>query len=402
MKKTAFIQAFVLVVLLTAGWMVFINRLQDRSSRQVPQPLPAEAVQDDSTGNEPAGAAATGLTHTVAGSSGPMAEIPPGWSEWMDYLQGQPDPAAMRRALSELQELLQSMPPEEAAERILELLQGGFDLQTGLRFRIGPGGELTGAATLRANMLDWLARLQPETAAAVARSAVESVGTAMAPDEYVIHLRNFALGSPLEHPDTREFLARNFKEMLDREDWLLEPGPALAEGMDIAVFLEDVELVPRLAELSGPGRAVELRHAAALALERLFDTSPQAAARIIVESPAGGQMSPPGRAGLLARLDPAGPDSSGLLRDYLASPATTDGEAAWFLHSFPNLNQSFSNSLLSAQFPATTPAEIHDRLERALQAVQSWQGDPGLFRLGGVLTDTEARIRLQLAGFSAP
>ena len=393
MKKVAFLQALLVFILLVGSWALLVNRF-----RSGDPPLSPETREAPSASNGPRSPAAGEEASGTAAD--PLAGVPANWREWVAYLGKQPDAPALRYALAQLRESLLLLPPTAASERLRELLESGYDRETGLAFQVAEGGQLAGAGSLRTLLLDWLGQIDPEGAAALARRELDRSGTALPPGEYVIHLRNAAWGSPAA--EGAEVLATGFAALLDRQAWLENPSPPVAEAMDIPVFLGATRFVPDLARLMVPGQPQMLRHAAAIALERLIDSDPLPALEAFLGADAAGQLDARSRANLIARLDPINADSRALLRDYLRSPRTSLAEAEHFLQSFPNLNQALSHNLLSHYISNTGARGYRDRLERALSAVRDWQGEPGMERLREELAATGERLLIQMTGSPAP
>jgi hypothetical protein len=306
----------------------------------------------------------------------------------------------MRAALQDLHAALLSLPPEQAIARIVEFLESGADQPIGLAFQVGPGGALRGASSLRAILLDWLHQLDPRLAADRARHELRELGTRLPPDVYVIHLRNYELGSPEPAPARHALLDTYFGAMLAHAPWMESPSTALAEAMDIAVHIEAVHRTPELAALLERDQPQLLRHASALALERLVDRRPLDSLGAWLDAALRTTSTPAARAGYFARLDPALPGAADLLRAYLTSPALSPVEVEAFLGAFPNLNQSLSHNLLSSHFPATTASGDHvARLRAARQQLESWRADPAMGRLHDRLA-AAARQLARLAGDS--
>ena len=394
MKKTAFLQAIVLFILLILSWVLLVRRFKTTEEpppqpavEQVPAPQP-ETVE------RPA--------QPPTADVGPAVRIPTEWREWMDFLEaGNSGPDRMQR-IRDLRQTLFALPPGEAVDSIMKLLRSGYDLPTGGLFASGEGGRLADAGSLREHLLDWLGQLDPATAAAYAMAELGSRGTAMPAGDYVLHLRNFAWGYPEEEPGRTAFLEQGFRALLNNRDWLANPGPAVAEAMDIAVYLGDSKLVAPLAALRAPGQSDVLQHAGDLALERLIEEDPLPAIRELLQSPEGRDLSPRARAGYVARLDPVDEAGRVFLHSYLADPGTSATEVADFLAYFPNLNRSLSYNLLSRENTDTPPVDSIGRLERALQAVESWQADPDLRQYRGILDSTRQRLLRQLNGDPEP
>ena len=398
MKRRAFFQALVLFLLLTGSWILLLLSLRSGSeddSPPEPDPLPKTAPEPASPASvrdSPSGSSAS--------ASDPLPN-PPGWEEWLGRLDAVASPAEMRAALGSLREELFSLPADKAIDRLLAFLESGFDLRTGLAFQVGPGGALTGAASLRALLLDWLGQLDPALAADWARSELLGTGTGLVPDVFVIHLRNYEWGSPAPESDRRAFLAHRFGELLRHDPWINNPGTALAEAMDVPVHARATGFIPDLTALMEPGRPPLLRRAAALSVERLVDREPLEALSELLRQADRPTPLPKARAGYFARLDPTLEAAPEILDPYLSAPGVSREEAVFFLRSFPNLNQSFSHNLLSSNNAMTDGEEIRSRLHGALDLINRWREDPAMLPLRETLEAEAERIRRQLGeGFS--
>jgi hypothetical protein len=241
-------------------------------------------------------------------------------------------------------------------------------------------------------LLDWLHQLDPALAAEWAARELAAQGVALAADVFVIHLRNFELGAAQDTAARHAFLDRHMAALLRHEPWMVRPTSAVAEAMDVAVHTGAVQLIPLLAGLLERDRPQLLRHAAALALERLVDRQPVAALEQLLGLASNTSSVPAARAGYFARLDPALPGAGELLDRYLAAPGVTREEALAFLGAFPNLNQSLSHNLLSNQFPATEADDHPARLRNALDTVRQWRADPAMRGLHPALDAAEASL----------
>lgn len=407
MKKTAFLQALVLVVLLTASWILLIKRSGSDEpvveDAPVPVDSPAEAAPAAGTTTPAATEEAEPATEPVpaAARGNSLEGVPPLWVDWINYLQQQSTPEDLRNALLAMKKAVFSMEKGDATARLIELILSRVDLETGMPFRVGPGGNLDGGPTLQVLLADWLGQIDPERSAGLARLALSGGGTQLGPDLFVLHLRNFARGTPPGDERTL-FMTGHFKVLLGHQPWMEEPTSAIAEAMDVAVYLQDPKLVPAIAGLTTDENADRLRHASSIALERMIDRDPLPSVRNLLSSPEGEAMSPAARAGFVARLDPVDAESQALLKGYLASPETSPGEAALFLAHFPNMNQTLSHNLLSTNFSNTESAGHMERLQRALETVRSWQADPELAALGEPLAETFSRLSTQVTGQPQP
>ena len=261
MKRKAFIQAFIIILLLGGSWMALVYKIQS-GNKQVEARTETINEQGDETPET------TAPVETVAAESvNPRESVPADWMEWWDYLEAQPNPEQMRGALAALAELLQTMEPELARSWLMDFLASGADMKTGLAFQLKGDGRLLGSASLRAFMLDLLQSIDPQAAGNLAREELETEGTNLVADVYVIQMRNFALAVEANYMDNDGFLESTFASMLDHEPWMQNPNAAIAEAMDIAVYLQSTRHVPILADLLSPDSPQMLRHASALTLE---------------------------------------------------------------------------------------------------------------------------------------
>lgn len=401
MKKTAFLQALVLVVLLSCSWLILLNRLTRQVEGNPASDDPEIVAPDRQQGKDPS-EPEEGFSKPVDAGKPDNAHVPAGWQEWISYLELQDNPQDLRIALESMRESLFSLPVDEKRARLLELLESGINMQTAIRFRVGPGGILSGAPDLQTILLDWLGQVDPVLAARTGKKALLDDGFSLGPDQYVLHLRNYAWGSA-DSPDARgQFVRSQFDRLISNSEWIDNPVPSVAESMDFAVFLGDGGHVRELSGLMAEGANPGIAHASSMAIERLVDIDPLPAARGLLDSIGQPGMNPTARAGFLARLDPADPLAYELLTEYISPGVTTRGEAAAFLRFFPNLNRTFSNNLVSRQNPITAQDNHMDRLEAALEAVQDWQAAAIRRDLKGELLATEQRLTSQITGKPAP
>ncbi|MEX0326196.1 MAG: hypothetical protein AB3N33_08930, partial [Puniceicoccaceae bacterium] len=407
-KKTAFLQALVIVILLTASWFLSLTRKRSvdapvSEEPASPTPTPIEESLPDETPAEPEVVEQVAADEPApAGTTvSNLGAVPPLWVDWINYLQQQSTPEDLRNAIMAMREAVFSMEQADASARLIELIISRVDIPTGMAFQVGPGGNLEGGPSLQVLLADWLGQIDPERAAGLARLALTGGGTGLGQDLYVIHMRNFARGTP-DGEDRGNFLKGHFRILLGHQPWIDDPGSAFAEAMDVAVYLEDPLLVPEIASLTTGDKAPRLRHASSLALERMIDQAPVDAISQLLSSPEGQAMNPSARAGFVARLDPVTPAGQALLKDYLVSPQTSREEAERFLAHFPNMNQSLSHNLLSTNFSNTESTGHMERLQRALETVRKWEADPDLAELGDSLNVAATRLSAQVSPLPQP
>jgi hypothetical protein len=178
-------------------------------------------------------------------------------------------PRLNQTSLAGLREALRALPPTEASQRIREFLTTTNDTPTGLEFKLGSDGRLSGAPTLRTFLLEQLDQLDPAGAAAFARTLLQNPTS---PDEWALALRSLARGET--DPDARRMAAEKLQTMLTREAWQRQPSIGFLEAFDVAVHLRDPALVPTLTQLVQLKDNQAVAHAAYLALDRLTITAP--------------------------------------------------------------------------------------------------------------------------------
>jgi len=149
-----------------------------------------------------------------------------------------------RTAIAHLREVLSSGSTNDLIAAVRAVLDSGVDEETGLGFRIGGGGALLEAPTLRTWLLDQLAHLDPAAAAMYAHLILDSSSS---PDEWAIALRNLARYDT--SPDARALLEIKTGELLRNESWQRDPSVGYLEAFDTAVLLGGTTLLRPLADL---------------------------------------------------------------------------------------------------------------------------------------------------------
>lgn len=380
MKRLAFLQALVVFLLLIGSWVLLINRFRGQPAERGP------SDRDVATSPEEAVPEAPDLPDAPVGpATGGRASLSEDWLSILEQLDQAGSPDEMRQWIAALRDSVFSIPAPEAIASLLAFLDSGADLKTGLAFQPGPGNRLIGAASLRALALDWLHQLDPALAGSRARGELATQGTRLVPDVFVIHLRNAAT-DPTQSPESvAGLLEHHMEQLMGHTPWLTEPTSAIAEALDVLVFLRNPRWSGPLATLLEGNESPLLRHAAALALERLIDARPVEVLSALADDSTLDGL-PKTRAHYFARLDPTDEPRAALLRAYLLGVPTA--EQTQFLAAFPNLNQALSHNLLSPQFSDTGNRDYAARLESALAFLQSVEGE---------LTDGTAATRCRQA-----
>lgn len=389
MKRLAFLQALVVFILLIGSWALLFKRFRE--------PTPATPAPETATPAPDPTPDPTAPDPTPDPGQAPTAPKPSGlsgdWQAILEQLDQAGSPNEMRQWLGALRDSVFSIPAPDAIASLIEFLASGADLKTGLAFQPGPEGRLTGAASLRALVLDWLHRLDPALAGSWARRELAYAGTTLVPDVFVIHLRNAATDPTQSAEAISGLLELHMDQLMGHEPWLAAPTSAIAEAFDILVYLRNPRWSGPLAGLLDTEEPPLLRHAAALALERLVDAQPLAVLSALADDSRLDGL-PKTRAHYFARLDPTdGPDAA-FLRDYLLGAPIA--EQAYFLAAFPNLNLALSHNLLSPQFSNTSARDATARLRSALAFLQSIQNDLPDPAIAARCREGIERIRTQL------
>ncbi len=316
-------------------------------------------------------------------------------------LQGGLPAVDAARRLEEVGRGLRVLPPDLAVAVLITLLDEGLDAPTGLAFKVGSGGNLTTASTVRVWMLDLLGQLDPAEGARYARRIYERRDSA---DEWAIALRNdWRVSAPAgQIAEVR----RRAVELIDDVRWATTPSAGFLEAFDLTVATMAWEAVPRLEQLLGPSQSADLRRASWVALDRLALETPADFLPMLAQRPDWLKTQPLVRAGLFARADLAADRERLAVESYLTRPNLSAEEGAKFFALAPNVNATVSHNLATT---ARVPT-LHDaaRLDRAaLQVLQSWQTRPEFQRWNGPMAGAEARLRESVAaaargGYSKP
>ena len=394
MKRTYFIQALILFCLLIGSWLLLVVRFTGEAEAPAPEPPTGAAEKPPLEAPPPAE-----LTEAAEPDPRPSAPpaVPDGWVEWIDIFRGVDSPSAMRASLADLREQLLSLPPDEAVSRILSFLRSELDVRTGLAFQVGRDGRLTGAASLRAMLLAWLFEIDPLAAAALARDALATEGTALEPDTYTVHLRNYGLGSADPPAQVRQFLQARLADLINYKPWMENPTRAVTAAFEVAVHTRATGFIQDFSRLMDKERPQILRTAAAVSIEHLVDAAPMESLRELLRQTDQADPLYRARAGYFARLDPSLEGAGRILDDYLSAPGVGEEEIRFFLESFPNLNRTFSYRLFSSQNPDTFSTDHIDRFGSALRQVRQWQAEPSMSAFSPTLRELEARLSAHLS-----
>ena len=345
-------------------------------SRQAPkQPASGNESQVASPG-EPSGASTTSAN-----------------SAQSSFLSAASDLAAARtpeekgRALARLREALKSGNTNEMVLAIRRVLDTRTDAPTGQGFKVGGGGTLLEAPTLRTLLLDQLAALDPTAAAAHAR---EIFASSDSPDEWAVALRNLARGDT--SADARAILETKTGELLRNEAWQRDPSVGYLEAFDTALHLGGTKLLPPLADLVRKKDKQAVAHAAFLTLDRLVINQPVEILAALNEHPDWMTGREETRANYFARADLGDAAQRRLVESYLLDAARSPAELQTFAGVFPNANFMISHNLLTGN-ATLDGATLRSRDQAALAVVTQWMADPRFENYRQTLSRIQERLK---------
>jgi hypothetical protein len=275
-------------------------------------------------------------------------------------------------------------------------LDSKADVDTHFCFKVGKGGFLTDAPTLRTWLLDYLAQIDPAAAASYARVILNSADS---PDEWALALRDLALGD--SSPDERVLLVEKTGDLLNNQDWQQNPTTGYLEAFDVAVFLGDASLANPLAVLMSDPNNPAVAHAAFLALDRMVINNPAAILAALEADPDLMQGRENTRADYFARADVQDAQQREVLESYLLDPQIGAAEVQQFASIFPNANYMISPNLLTGN-PTPNHAALVARDTASLQAIMEWLGDPRFANLRPELQVMQQRLQQFVQQEQAP
>lgn len=401
MIRKAFFQAVVLFVLLGLPVAVFFLRQSAKA------PSAAEGVNADAAERMAGGGQVTASAdpaQTPAFVPRGIVEDGSGETTPFEMWEGGFAELGRRGAAGQLElwrETLRELPPEEATRRLLAFLETGRDVPTGLEFAPGSDGALTTAPTLRTAVLDLLGQLDPAAAFVLAAEALEA--KTESPDEYALHLRNFAWGRPESFPlgDAQAYLAEKTLELLKTERWQAAPSGGFQEAFDVLVWAEAGEALPLLDEFLRPGQPVALSAPAAIAFERLHRLDPERALDAILRAEPILADRPGLAAQAVAAVDFTRPAAREQVGQYFLDDRRTAAERDRFLAMVPNLNQTWSHNLLSTNPPVGDPESLRAQLEGAETILTQWREAPAFAPWSREIEGALVRVRDHLAPLRA-
>lgn len=314
----------------------------------------------------------------------------------LSRLRSASDGRATRALLADLRQHFGVIPKNQVVRSIRDFLDSKADVDTHFCFKVGKGGFLTDAPTLRTWLLDYLAQIDPAAAASYARVILNSADS---PDEWALALRDLALGD--SSPDERVLLVEKTGDLLNNQDWQQNPTTGYLEAFDVAVFLGDASLANPLAVLMSDPNNPAVAHAAFLALDRMVINNPAAILAALEADPDLMQGRENTRADYFARADVQDAQQREVLESYLLDPQIGAAEVQQFASIFPNANYMISPNLLTGN-PTPNHAALVARDTASLQAIMEWLGDPRFANLRPELQVMQQRLQQFVQQEQAP
>ena len=262
------------------------------------------------------------------------------------------------------------MPKDEALVMIRGFLASGEDRATGLSFKIASDGLLTEWPTFRTFLLDVLAAIDPEAAAAISREILASPTSA---DEWALALRNVARGEPLD--ESAYFLQRKTEELIMNPEWQADPSIGYLNAFDVLVHIEATDSAPLLSDLIQRKDRKDLAHAGFLTIDRLVQRQPVDLLGRLAADRALQESRPEMVAQQFARVDVRDHAQRQLLEKWLLDPMRTTTELQSFAAVYPNASQFVSDNLLTRP-QAASGSDLADHDRQALATVTEWSDDP--------------------------
>lgn len=300
-------------------------------------------------------------------------------------------PEDARRAFAEMSASLLATPKKEAMAALLFVLERGDDIVTGLPFKIGMGGNLTEAPTLRVWMLDQLGRLDAETAGDYAATIYARHDSA---DEWAVALRNdWRQAAPTGRI---EAVRARALELLANEQWARQPSVGFLEALDISVATLTWEAVPQFERWLDPAESRALRAGAWIALDRLMMEVPEDFLPALVQNHQWLGSQPFLRAGLVARADLGSERQRRAVEVYLNRDDVGDLETKRFFELVPNAGATVSYNLVTTS-RTPRPQRVAELDRMALATVREWRAKAKFPQWDLELTAAELRLSESVA-----
>lgn len=270
-----------------------------------------------------------------------------------------------KAALASLREALAHSEPKVAIAAIRQFLAGGENADTGLRFKVGEGGVLDEAPTMRTFLMDQLGTISRDAgtndAAEEARATLQASNS---PDESAVAMRNLAWADP---EGSKTQLAASERAMLDNAAWRQSPTGGYLEAFDVAAYSGDASLFDELAGMAKTPGA--LQRAALVAMERLSALSPGQVVSYLNAHPDLLADRPLLRADYMGNVDLSDPAQLAQIETYLQRTDVTDAEKDKFIGRLVIPAGFSSNNLLT---PSEIPVSVPEHRALVNQVAGQW------------------------------
>lgn len=306
------------------------------------------------------------------------------WQQILTACEAGASPEDIRRDLAALKRRWLQEDLNLVGQLSAHLLRSGVDAKTGIPFEVGKSRALKGWPSTRVFLLDLLSVADPDLAMEVAREVLATTNSA---EEFAVALKPLTWKGPWRASDAE--LEGHLATMLGKPEWQRSDG--LAEGLDLARTLGTAAATTTLAswlKTSPPAREL-----GQMALHETAAENPQIVVDLmshqsdLLEGPAGLRPS------LVARAAISEPAQSGMVEDYLHSPAVSEQEKREFLKLFP-LRSATSGYRLYGDPPAPYEhGSVVQDDQAALEAVTRWKADPELAGLLPEMSKLEGRLQ---------
>ena len=347
---------------LVLGMLGFLHHVEETRSVTFKSPPDAGKISGAKDGR----AAATGNPSASAKPAvdPAVARLVQTISEALGVLRDPHNPNK-KAALDALRESLTHAEPKVALAAIRQFLAGGENADTGQGFRVGEGGVLAEAPTLRTFLMDQLGTISRDAGTAdAAEEARATIAANTSPDETALAMRNLAWTDP---DGSKATIAAAERAMLANNAWRQSPTAGYLESFDVIPYTGDVSTMDDLANLARTPSA--LQQAALVALERLSAMDPADVSSYLNAHPDILSDRPMLRADYMGNVDLSDPAQRAQAEAYLARTDVTDAEKDKFIARLVTPAGFVSNNLLT---PATIAVSIPAHQALVNQVAGQW------------------------------
>lgn len=305
-------------------------------------------------------------------------------------------PKEQHEAQMRLRKALLEMDKKEAVGLILEYFESGVDQNFQLPFKVGKGGVLVAAPTMRVLLLDILGKLDSKQARGLAEKILESMISA---DEWAVSLRNVvwdARGERQEYkPSDLAYVKGKLNEMFSHEPWLEAPSNGFLESFDFWVEMGDRESMKAVLDLRSKQKNKDVKNAAWIATHQLIARDSAMAINYLVEPAQQAKLSQLSLATLIAKADPRDEKQMDAVQKVLESRAIDDLLVVNFFRYFPNFQGYVVPRLVSAK-PAPLAQSAKRRSLVALETLDKWVSSENMRKHERFIHKTSLYLRKSL------